>query len=238
MGNQQSLEKVEHVVKEGINIYNQIKKEQNQHEQTTHYTSTTHVTHSTTTTTTTNYHPSADIDDDQVYSDLRQKAHEEAEKRNRYYDQSQQAYQNGDGAEAKELSNKGHYHDKLMKQYNEQAADHIYAVRNQGRPTNEIDLHGLFVKEASEKVEQAIQRCQASGQSDLVIIVGKGLHSPGQIAKLKPAIIDLVKRYNVSCQPNIPNPGCLYVEFGKGTGDLSWLDRITDKFVNDQCIIM
>jgi hypothetical protein len=61
----------------------------------------------------------------------------------------------------------------------------------------------------------------------------------GQIAKLKPAIIELVRKYNVSCQPNIPNPGCLYVEFGKGTGDLSWLDRITDKMAKgDACVIM
>lgn len=110
--------------------------------------------------------------------------------------------------------------------------------KNQGRPSNEIDLHGLFVKEASQKVEEAIQRCQRNGEDHLVIIVGKGLHSPGQIAKLKPAIIELVKKYNVSCQPNIPNPGCLYIEFGKGTGDLSWLDRLTDRMSNDQCIIM
>lgn len=99
-------------------------------------------------------------------------------------------------------------------------------------------MHGLYVKEASAKVEEAIRRCEQNGEKDLVIIVGKGLHSPGQIAKLKPAIIELVKKYNVSCQPNIPNPGCLYVEFGKGTGDLSWIDRFGDKMANDQCNIM
>lgn len=114
----------------------------------------------------------------------------------------------------------------------------LMIVKNQGRPRNEIDLHGLYVKEASQKVEEAIQHCQQAGENDLTIIVGKGLHSPNQIAKLKPAIIELVKKYNVSCQPNIPNPGCLYVEFGKGTGDLSWLDRFTDKMSNDQCVIM
>lgn len=140
---------------------------------------------------------------------------------------------------AKELSTQGHHHDNQMKHFNQKAADYIYRVKNAGRPSNEIDLHGLFVKEAAEKVEEAISRCKNDGSKDLVIIVGKGLHSPGQIAKLKPAIIDLVKKYNVSCQPNIPNPGCLYIEFGKGTGDLSWLDRITDKMSqNEQCLIM
>ncbi|CEG85020.1 hypothetical protein RMATCC62417_18755 [Rhizopus microsporus] len=140
---------------------------------------------------------------------------------------------------AKQLSIQGHKHDERMKEFNRQAAEYIYAKKNQGRPPNEIDLHGLFVTEASEKVEQAIQHCQSAGMDHLVIIVGKGLHSPGQIAKLKPAIIELVRKYNVSCQPNIPNPGCLYVEFGKGTGDLSWLDRITDKMAKgDACVIM
>ncbi|CAO3651266.1 unnamed protein product [Mucor hiemalis] len=184
------------------------------------------------------YHPSTDVDDNQQYSSLRAQAHEAAEKRNACYAQSQEAYNSGDGARAKELSNEGHRHDESMKQYNKKASDYIYAQKNQGRPSNEIDLHGLFVKEASEKVEEAIRRCEKNGEKDLVIIVGKGLHSPGQIAKLKPAIIELVKKYNVSCQPNIPNPGCLYIEFGKGTGDLSWMDRFGDKIANDQCNIM
>ncbi|KAI8082585.1 uncharacterized protein B0P05DRAFT_596034 [Gilbertella persicaria] len=241
MGNSQSLDKVQTVVKEGINIYQEIKKQQDQQQQ--HYQQTTHYSHHESYSSSSTYHVSTDVDDDNEYSRLRQLAHEEAEKRNNFYAQSQEAYKSGNGAEAKELSNKGHHHDNLMKQYNQRAADHIFAahmliVKNQGRPRNEIDLHGLFIKEASEKVEEAIRRCQDHGDENLVIIVGKGLHSPNQIAKLKPAIIELVKKYNVSCQPNIPNPGCLFVEFGKGTGDLSWLDRITGKMANDQCIVM
>lgn len=39
--------------------------------------------------------------------------------------------------------------------------------------------------EASEKVEQAIQRCQSAGMDHLVIIVGKGLHSPGIYNKIE-----------------------------------------------------
>ncbi|CEG63529.1 hypothetical protein RMATCC62417_00657 [Rhizopus microsporus] len=233
MGNSQSIEKVTTVVQEGIKIYETVKKQQNQ-DQHQHYEQ-----HYVQQQTSVHYHHSQDVDDDDQYSSLRQRAHEEAEKRNELYAASQAAYQSGDGAEAKQLSIQGHKHDERMKEFNRQAAEYIYAKKNQGRPPNEIDLHGLFVTEASEKVEQAIQRCQSAGMDHLVIIVGKGLHSPGQIAKLKPAIIELVRKYNVSCQPNIPNPGCLYVEFGKGTGDLSWLDRITDKMAKgDACVIM
>ena len=60
----------------------------------------------------------------------------------------------------------------------------------------------------------------------------------GQIAKLKPAIGEMIKKYNVKCTPDKPNPGCLYVEFGQGTGDLSWLDRITDRVEKGNCAIM
>ncbi|ORZ14574.1 hypothetical protein BCR42DRAFT_417214 [Absidia repens] len=185
------------------------------------------------------YHQIQQEHDDPEYSKLRAMAHDEAEKRNACYQRSQEAYHDGNGALAKEESNKGHRHDEQMKQYNRKAADLVYAQKNQGRPPTEIDLHGLFVQEASERVDQALRRCEKENYDHLVIIVGKGLHSPGQVAKLKPAIINLVKKYKVQCTPNKPNPGCLYIEFGKGTGDLDWLDRFTDKLSrNEVCAIM
>ncbi|OAD74175.1 hypothetical protein PHYBLDRAFT_13635, partial [Phycomyces blakesleeanus NRRL 1555(-)] len=153
---------------------------------------------------------------DSEYTRLREMAHQEAEKRNDCYARSKVAYQNGDGGLAKQLSNQGHQHDNTMNRYNNQAADYIYKLKNQGRSPTEIDLHGLFVKEASARVEEAIKRCERENYDHLIIIVGKGLHSTGNIAKLKPAILDLVKRYNVHVEPNKPNPGCLFVEFGKG----------------------
>ncbi|KAI9282644.1 hypothetical protein BY458DRAFT_496857 [Sporodiniella umbellata] len=259
MGNSQSRNKIKKVFKEVVKIYKEIKREQDQqngnqqnnyqqdnhqyqqggHQQGNHQQGShqqyQHQEHHQNNS----YHPSVDVDDDEHYSSLRQKAHVEAEKRNDLYSRSQAAYQEGDGGLAKDLSVQGHEHDEKMKDYNRQAAEYIYSRKNEGRPVNEIDLHGLFVAEAKEKVEEAIKRCKSSGQENLVIIVGKGLHSPGQIAKLKPAIIDLVKKHNVSCQPNIPNPGCLFIEFGKGTGDLSWLDRFADRVGNgENCHIM
>ncbi|ORZ15974.1 hypothetical protein BCR42DRAFT_416235 [Absidia repens] len=241
MGNAQSLGAV---VEEGIKVYKTVKEQQEeqaqqqqggyhqQPQQEQHYPS--HSEHIGPT-----YHQVQEEHDDPEYSELRAAAHEEAEKRNACYQRSQEAYHSGDGALAKEESNQGHHHDELMKQYNKQAADLVYAQKNENRPPTEIDLHGLFVQEASQRVDEALRRCERENYDHLVIIVGKGLHSPGHIAKLKPAIIDLVQRYQVQCTPNVPNPGCLYIEFGKGTGDLSWLDRFTDKLSrNDVCAIM
>ncbi|KAI9277174.1 hypothetical protein BDA99DRAFT_495070 [Phascolomyces articulosus] len=233
MGNSQSS--IEHAVDKGVRIYKTVKKLQkelggdDQHPHSGGGGSSNNSNH---------HYYSSHEEDNADYSRLRELAHQEAVKRNNCYEQSQEAYRNGDGAQAKQLSNQGHQHDELMKRYNKQAADIIFQEKNAGRPADEIDLHGLFVKEATEKVDEALRHCQRNGQDHLTIIVGKGLHSPGQIAKLKPAIVDMVKKYNVSCTPDRPNPGCLYVEFGKGTGDLSWLDRITDRVDRGDCTIM
>jgi hypothetical protein len=117
------------------------------------------------------------------------------------------------------------------------------------------------VQEATDRAEEAIARCQREGRDHLTIIVGRGNHSVGQfvscivflievsfqlkpcaptdhIAKLKPAITHLVEKYDVHVEPNTPNPGCLYVQFGKGKGDMEWLDRIEDKVKGGDCILM
>lgn len=97
MGNSQSIDKVQTVVKEGIKIYETIKKQQEQeNHQQNHYQQQHYEQHYEQHTT---YHHSADVDDDEHYSSLRQKAHIEAEKRNQLYSQSQDAYHRGDGGE-------------------------------------------------------------------------------------------------------------------------------------------
>ncbi|KAI8579952.1 hypothetical protein K450DRAFT_239878 [Umbelopsis ramanniana AG] len=182
--------------------------------------------------------PHLDEGDDPEYSRLRGLAHQAAMTRNECYERSQQAYKSGDGAQAKELSNQGHEHDRLMKQYNKQAADFVFEKKNRGRSPDEVDLHGLFVQEATERAEEAIARCQREGRDHLTIIVGRGNHSIDHIAKLKPAITTMVEKYNVHVEPNTPNPGCLYVEFGKGKGDMRWLDRLEDKVRSGDCVVM
>jgi DNA-nicking Smr family endonuclease len=55
-------------------------------------------------------------------------------------------------------------------------------------------LHGLYVKEAIERTEAAIAQGQRSGQEELRVIVGKGIHSQGHVAKIKPAVQDLMQK--------------------------------------------
>ena len=65
---------------------------------------------------------------------------------------------------------------------------------NQHSPTGTIDLHGLYVKEAIEKTEEAIAAGQRGGQGELRVIVGKGIHSQGHVAKIKPAVQELMQK--------------------------------------------
>ena len=62
----------------------------------------------------------------------------------------------------------------------------IYSLNNAGHNASEIDLHGLYVQEAIQQTEQAIQRAQQAGLPQLIVITGKGLHSTAHVAKIKP----------------------------------------------------
>ncbi|ORY69674.1 uncharacterized protein BCR38DRAFT_480849 [Pseudomassariella vexata] len=124
------------------------------------------------------------------YDRLRDLARAEAAKRNSCFDRAHQAYERGDGAEAKELSNEGKRHAAKMDEYNKQASDFIFRENNlMGRvPDDTIDLHGQFVEEAEEILEQRIRYAQQHGQTHLHVIVGKGNHSANHVQKIKPRV--------------------------------------------------
>jgi DNA-nicking Smr family endonuclease len=65
---------------------------------------------------------------------------------------------------------------------------------NKQSPPGTIDLHGLYVKEAIERTESAIAQRQRSGQDELRVIVGKGIHSQNHQAKIKPAVEELMAK--------------------------------------------
>lgn len=79
------------------------------------------------------------------------------------------AYKSGDGAAAKELSEKGKAHGRKMDEYNKQASEFIFRENNaNGRVDSDaIDLHGQFVEEAEEILEERIKYAKAHGQNHL-----------------------------------------------------------------------
>lgn len=60
------------------------------------------------------------------YTALRARANEEGDQMAKAFEESHQAYANGDGARAKELSNKGKQHKAEMEKINREASEWIF----------------------------------------------------------------------------------------------------------------
>ncbi|KAG8741163.1 asparagine-linked glycosylation protein [Ceratobasidium sp. 428] len=148
------------------------------------------------------------------YQQLRSRAHEEGDAMAKAFDASHAAYEQGDGAEAKRLSDEGKRHKAEMERLNKEASDWIFQQVNMDSAPDELDLHGLYVKEAIARTESAVQAAQSRGDSQIRIIVGKGLHSQGHAAKLKPAIEQLMVKYQLNAHIDPQNTGVLVVQLG------------------------
>ncbi|OAA71363.1 Smr domain protein [Cordyceps fumosorosea ARSEF 2679] len=156
-------------------------------------------------------------DTEREYDRLRDLARSEAEKRNACFDKSRKAYDSGDGARAKELSNEGKSHDARMDDYNRQASDFIFRANNApGRvEADSIDLHGQFVEEAERILEERIRADRARGQTHLHAIVGKGNHSVGHVQKIKPKVEELCRELGLQCRTE-ENAGRIYINLQGG----------------------
>ncbi|KAG6820975.1 hypothetical protein H0H93_008604 [Arthromyces matolae] len=177
----------------------------------------------------------------QFYVDLRARANEEGDAMAKCFEQSHEAYNRGDGAEAKALSNRGKEHQRQMESLNVQAANWIYIENNKDSKPGEIDLHGLYVKEAISRTDEAIEAAKRRGDYELHLIVGKGLHSKGGAAKIKPAIEELMQKHRLRAELDPTNAGVLIVQINsrdteRGVNADELVHRIEQK--NDGCFIM
>ncbi|KAI0382831.1 Smr domain protein [Hypomontagnella monticulosa] len=162
-----------------------------------------------------NHSPSNDAEAE--YDRLRDLAREEAAKRNSCFDRAHQAYERGDGAEAKELSNEGKRHAAKMDDYNRQASEYIFRENNAtGRVADDtIDLHGQFVEEAEDILEKRIRYAQEHGQTHLHVIVGKGNHSANHVQKIKPRVEQVCRELGLQYTTE-DNAGRIYVNLQGG----------------------
>lgn len=127
---------------------------------------------------------------------------------------SQEAYHRRDHKKAKQLSANGKRYQELTDEANKRAADAIFNYLNApGRiPENSIDLHGLHVNEALERLKKRIRRCNNQNIKELIVIVGQGNHSADG-PKIKPAVLQYAATDKIRHRPNTPNPGCILFEF-------------------------
>ncbi|OQE23797.1 hypothetical protein PENSTE_c008G04762 [Penicillium steckii] len=151
------------------------------------------------------------------YDRLRDLARQEASKRGDCFHRSKEAYSSGDGAGAKQLSEEGKAHGRKMEEYNRQASEFIFRENNaNGRvEADTIDLHGQFVEEAEEILEERIKYAKSHGQNHLHVIVGKGNHSAGHVQKIKPRVERVCRELGLQYATE-DNAGRIYVNLTGG----------------------
>jgi hypothetical protein len=150
---------------------------------------------------------------------LRDLARKEQGQHQHFAAKAQQAYQSGDGASAHSFSEQSKSHAAQADAYNKQASEFIFRENNAvGKVDSDtIDLHGQFVEEAEEILEQRIRYAQQSGQDHLHVIVGKGNHSPCHIQKIKPRVEQVCQELGLQYNTE-HNEGRMYIQLRPGQG--------------------
>lgn len=161
---------------------------------------------------------------DNEYQRLRTLAEQAYQKRQQLSQESQAAFKNGDGAKAHQLSEKAKVKQKLAEQYNFEAAEYVFVQNNADSGSNEIDLHGLYVKEALWILKKRVMNGIRTNEPHLRVIVGKGLHSQSGVAKIKPAVEQLCQEANLRDSVDKKNAGVLIIELQGARIPQEWED--------------
>lgn len=149
---------------------------------------------------------------DSEYKRLRNQADDMYKKRNQLSQQSQQAFKSGDKQRAHDLSQQAKQILEQAEDVNRKAAEYVFRENNSDSAADEIDLHGLYVKEAEYILKNRIAAAIRTNQSHLRVIVGKGLHSANGIAKLKPAVDQLCDESGLRHRIDPKNSGVLEID--------------------------
>ncbi|CAH00313.1 Smr domain-containing protein [Kluyveromyces lactis] len=159
---------------------------------------------------------------DKEYQRLRGLADQAYKERQKLSQQSQSSFKTGDKSKAHELSEAAKKKLKEAEDYNLQAAEYVFVANNADSSSNEIDLHGLYVKEAKWILQRRVAAAVKNGESELQVIVGKGLHSSNGVAKLKPAIQELCDEANLNDHVDSKNTGVVIIDLTGARIPVSW----------------
>lgn len=140
----------------------------------------------------------------------RAEARKQRDLANQYFQQSKQAYSSNNHAEAKKYSQLGKKALTAANDLDGKASMAVYESKNHGVSASadndgEIDLHGLYVREALALVKSTIIRCYDNPSlfqhgKNLRIIVGRGNHSQNGVAKIRPAVMEELGSMSIQVQ--------------------------------------
>lgn len=153
---------------------------------------------------------------DGFYKKNREQADELHNDKNYFSQLSQRARREGNNQGANVLSKWMTAALEEAEDHNRQAAEYALKKNNAHTAGNELDLHGLYVKEAKLILQKDIGECLRKRQSHLKVIVGRGLHSR-RGPKLKPATYDMCKESGLKHYIDPINPGLMVIDFAKSS---------------------
>ncbi|NWT17316.1 N4BP2 protein, partial [Vireo altiloquus] len=136
------------------------------------------------------------------YDDLRAEAFCHQQKRQECLKKAGEAYRMGMKPVAAFYAHQGRLHEQKMKEANHAAAVQIFErVNTSLLPMNVLDLHGLHVDEAVNQLSRVLQEKseeyqQTGGKPYLTVITGRGSHSQGGVARIRPAAIRYLTSHN------------------------------------------
>ncbi|GCB74950.1 hypothetical protein scyTo_0018927, partial [Scyliorhinus torazame] len=136
------------------------------------------------------------------YEDFRAEAVLHRRKQQECFSKAAEAHRRDMKPVAVFYAQQGHLHGEKMKEANYRAAANILKRVNVSLlPQNVLDLHGLHVEEAQYHLENVLldkinEYQQKGGKPYLAVITGRGCHSQGGVARIKPAVIDYLKTHN------------------------------------------
>ncbi|NWU98862.1 N4BP2 protein, partial [Upupa epops] len=149
------------------------------------------------------------------YDDLRAEAFCHQQKRQECLKKAGEAYRMGMKSVAAFYAHQSRLHEQKMKEANHAAAVQIFEKVNTALlPMNVLDLHGLHVDEAVNQLSRVLQEKseeyqRTGGKPYLSVITGRGSHSQGGVARIRPAAIRYLTSHNFRFTEI--KPGCLKV---------------------------
>ncbi|KAF7248160.1 NEDD4-binding protein 2 [Varanus komodoensis] len=129
------------------------------------------------------------------YNDFRAEAFLHQQNRQECLKKAGEAYRMGMKPVAAFYVQRGRLHEQKMKEANQDAAMQIFEKVNALKlPENLLDLHGLHVDEALDHLYRVLEEKKqeyslAGGKPYLYVITGRGNHSQGGVARIKPAVM-------------------------------------------------
>nr|XP_033802986.1 NEDD4-binding protein 2 isoform X2 [Geotrypetes seraphini] len=149
------------------------------------------------------------------YEDLRAEALLHRKKQLECFRKAAEAHQRGLMGAATFYAQQGHLHGRKLKEANTQAAEQIFEKLNESLLSeNVLDLHGLHVEEALKHLRHVLKQKSeeykhTASKPYLSVITGRGNHSQGGVARIRPAVTDYLT--NHSFRFTEPKPGVLQV---------------------------